>query len=106
VKEYNYEKKKWIEKEPQGSLKKPKFCKGRRPHQMQIILPTHVKTTKNVSQETIDEYYQSEKRRYDFVMAENKMLERKGIIVSSWIYKPAIYLRCSVCGKKDYQNEK
>lgn len=103
MKTYDREKRKWVEKEKNTSLKKPKLCKGNRPHKFEIVLPSYVKTDYPVSRETIDEFYRSEKRRYEFMKDEEKALKGKGISSPVWYGgKPTIFLECSVCGKKDY----
>ena len=105
MKEYNRIKRIWEEpQEKTGSLKKPKLCRGGKPHRFQLTLPTYMdKSHSFVSSEGIEEYYRSEQRVIDFVDAESKKLLAYDIH-KTWgcsRTKVAKFYKCEVCGKQE-----
>lgn len=109
MKEYNRQTKRWEEpQEKVGSLKTKKLCRGNKPHDYQVVLPFYVKTIGVVTPEAVFEYYESEKRKIAFVLAEQEKMKQLGIIVTHGFgfNRSTQYLECSVCGKKEYEYEK
>jgi len=109
MKEYNREKKIWEEpQEKTGSLKKPKLCRGGKPHRFQLTLPTHMtKGHESVTPEGIEEYYKAEQRIIDFILLESKGLE-KFDIYKVWYHgrffnqtRVNKYYKCEICGKQE-----
>jgi len=104
MKEYNRELKRWVEpSEDTGSLKKRELCKGKKPHSFQLALPEHVKTTRELTLEDINEYYESEKRIKNYYEIEKELLLSHGIqCFRGWFTGHRLFI-CSVCGKKEYE---
>lgn len=104
MKEYNRIKRIWEEpQEKTGSLKKPKLCRGGKPHRFQLCLPAHLENHTDISPEGIEEYYKSEQRINDFLENESKTLLTFGIH-RKWGFgmrKVARYYKCEVCLKRD-----
>ena len=102
MKEYNRIKRIWEEpQEKTGSLKKPKLCRGGKPHKFQLIIPTYITGYSQMSQEAIDEYYKSEERIKEFLNNENRERAKYGIPQCFSRAKVAKYYKCEVCGKND-----
>ena len=103
MKKYDATIRKYVE-ETQGTLKKPKVCKGGKPHDFQPVLPSMVKTTKDVTPQMIDAYYGSELRRTEYLASEDAKLNEIGIVsnLRFWRNEVHIHVECARCGKKDY----
>lgn len=105
MKKYDREKRRWVdEKELTKKQGKRKLCKGGRPHDFQLALPSYVKVVGYPTSEAVLEYYQSEERKEKFLEEENKKLESFGIMLSNHFnFKRHRFFICSVCGKQDYE---
>jgi len=112
MKVYDRDKRKWVEqdvleKERQAKLKKAKLCRGQKPHEFLLVLPSYIPTLKgNLTQEEIAEYYISEKRIAEFMEQEKKRLEQFGIGTRSSfrLGRFTKHYECAVCRKKEYSD--
>ena len=110
TKVYSREKKRWVseeefEQERQLKLKKAKTCKGGKEHDFQLALPSYVDVIGYVSQESINEFYETQERVNQYSNDQYSKLKEQGIVVRTG-YSPLGKYRnyaCSVCGKKDYR---
>lgn len=107
MKEYDREKRKWVEPEEVSgkSLKKRDTCKSKRPHQFVLTIPDYaLGSSRNVwdlTEEQIHKYYDFEEEERDF---NNKMHEKRVAAgldrrYSSYPRKRTLHYRCEVCGK-------
>lgn len=103
MKEYNREKRIWETPKPEGSLKKRKLCRGNRPHDFKLSLPSYIQHQGELSPETIEEYYATEERVNIYVATETKHLENLGI-KRGFGYRGKVtrHYKCEVCGKQEY----
>ena len=116
MKVYDRDKRKWVEqdvleKEREAKLKKAKLCRGQKPHDFLLVLPSYVPKLKgDHTQEEIEEYYLSEKRVAEFMEQEKENLAKYGIGSRSSfrLGRQTKYYECSICRKKEYSdmNEK
>ncbi len=107
MKEYDREKRKYVEKTTgQGKFKSRETCRGRKPHDYILTLPEYVKVTDDIVPEAITEYYASEIRRREFENAEDEKLRKLGLKIwgkSHWHSMMKRY-RCTVCDKREYKD--
>lgn len=102
MKKYNPDTRKY-EETTQGSLKKPKACKGGKPHDFEVVLPEYIKTLETPTPEMVRAYYASEKRQQDFLKGESELLARIGINrMFGFSREVHVSIKCTRCGKKDY----
>ena len=74
MKVYNRQTKKWEEESPKaGSLKKPKACRGGRPHDFVLLVPSYIKRDHELFKEEIEKYYEIEEERNSV----NKIIDEK-----------------------------
>lgn len=103
MKEYNRKTKKWEEKttEQVGELKKKEMCRGGKAHQIILTMPPYGHNRVDLSQEVIQQYYESEEKILEFKKEETKKMQAIGLPVKM-PYKDQIYryTKCEVCGKK------
>lgn len=100
MKEYNREKRIWETPKPEGSLKKRKLCRGNRPHQPKLIIPSYISQQSDLPMETIEEYYASEERINAYMAIETRHLENLGIKRGfGYRGKVSKHYKCEVCGK-------
>lgn len=100
--------KKWEEeREKTGSLKKPVNCKGNRPHNFVLTIPTYI--TKNIkfTEEQTLKYYEEKELERKFFKDQEKRYEEIGLKICSYRTLSLFYLyKCSVCGKEKYKDNK
>ena len=94
---------KWVHPDNVTSLKKPKTCRGGKPHDWQLVIPDYVSLTKICTEEMAKAYYESEERVREFTLQEEKELEKIGIKSHSWLGFGSRHYKCIVCGKKDWR---
>ena len=104
MKEYNRQTRKWEEKTTgQGKFTQRDTCKGGRPHDYILSLPSYIKITDAIQPEAIPEYYLSEERRQKFNHEEDEKLASLGLRTSRWQPKEVTrYYRCVICDKRKY----
>ncbi len=107
MKEYNRTTKKYEEvtTEKVSVLKKRELCKGQRPHQMVQVMPPYGFKYAGVelTDEQIEQYYQSKERLLAFENKELEILNSIGIPEKrGWRNEVTRYKRCEVCGKKEW----
>jgi hypothetical protein len=106
MKKYDREKRRWVdEKELTKKQGKRKLCRGGRPHDFQLALPSYVKVVGYPTQEGIVEYYKIEEAKKTLIKQENEKLIKFGIILNDrfGFGRDTKYFICSVCGKQDYE---
>jgi hypothetical protein len=106
MKQYNRTTKKWEEVEKNGSLKKPKLCKGQRPHDFVLLIPPYINHKMNLSKDEIESYYEIENNRNYMNKEFDKELLVLGVVSHHWSTSPTRFYRCSVCGKQKYDYKK
>lgn len=109
MKVYNREKKRWISQEEHERLKKPrdkKVCRGGKPHDFVLVLPTWGVKWDGVSPYDAEAYYKAMEERAEFIEKQNQALAKKGIIVRDRTRTETKYYVCSVCKKQDYEFSK
>lgn len=105
MKEYNRTTKRWEEKSTEvvGALKKRELCKGQRPHQMKQVMPFYGYNNLDLTDDQIEQYYQSKERLQAVEQKEVEYLNSIGIPEKrGWRQGVTRYKRCEVCGKKEY----
>ncbi len=103
---YDRQTKNWVHPDNVKKLSKKKTCKGGRPHEFKLCLPSYVdQHNGDVSEKGILEYYLSEDRIEKFKENEGEILDGFGIKkrFSSWPFKSSRHYKCEVCGKQDYR---
>ena len=103
MKTYNRELKKWVEEEkPVGSLKKPETCKGKKPHEFELVVPKYVETTHLFSREEVAQYYKISEDIAKFDNEQDEKARQLGVRHSSFIYTRVVhyYYKCQRCGKE------
>ena len=106
MKVYDREKRKWVgEAEVTKKQGKRKLCRGGRPHDFQLTLPSYVKVIGYPTPEAILEYYRIEEVKRELIKKENEKLVSFGIILNDryGFGRDTKYFVCSVCGKLDYE---
>jgi hypothetical protein len=104
MKVYNRQTKKWEgESAKVGSLKKPKLCKGNRPHDFVLLVPSYVKRDHELFKEEIEKYYEIEEERDSVNKIIDEKLLKIGIQHRGWRGTRDKLYRCSVCGKQEYK---
>ncbi len=108
LKKYNRKTKKWEEeKNTETSLKKRETCRGGKPHIMELVFPTYIDFTGDITSSKVEKYYKLEKQKEDYLKKHNEQLLAIGIHSRIWNEFGVIkYLQCSICGKKDYIRNK
>ena len=94
---------KWVLLDNVSSLKKPKTCRGGKPHDWQLVIPDYISLTKPMTEEMAVAYYESEERVREFTEQENKKLDKIGIKSHHWTGFGSRHYRCKVCDKKDWR---
>ena len=103
MKEYNRTTRKWEEKEKNSSLKKPKLCKGKRPHDFVLLIPRWIKHDHDLFKDEIEAYYKIESERNEMNKEFDKRLLSIGVIRNYCHSSQLRLYRCSVCGKEKYE---
>jgi hypothetical protein len=86
-----------------GSLKKRELCRGKKPHDFQLVMPDYlVRNNPDLSLELVEKFYESEQRIIDFTNNESRELGKLGVFVKRWNRPVMKYYQCSVCGKKEW----
>lgn len=101
MKEYNRKTKRWEErKEPTGSLKKPKNCRGGKPHEFELCLPSWVQTLKTFTLADVERYYNILEWRKKTDITEHKSLTELGVRNCFIDFKVIRHYNCIHCGKR------
>lgn len=103
MKEYNRTTKRWEERTEQvGSLKKSDTCRGKRPHDLILVLPPYLYGRQpELIAEDIEKYYDIETRRAKSNQEFDKELESLGMKSRLWNSRePERCYECTVCGKR------
>ena len=104
MKTYNRKTRIWEEEKPVGDLKKPKLCKGGKPHNFLLALPEYVQVNGALTPYGIEEYYKIEAERLLTNMELDEKLRAWGIKVNRFYGgKDYKHYKCSVCGKKKFE---
>lgn len=109
MKKYDRQLKKWVtveEYERTHQQKDKKFCRGKRPHDFVLVLPTGVTYNEKYRFDP-ESYYKIMDERVAFIEGQKRQLEQMGILQrwgSSWNSKETRLYMCSVCKKQKYEN--
>ena len=104
MKEYNRKKRIYEdEKEKTGSLKKPKACRGGKPHDFVLLIPHYLGRNHNLSKDEIEEYYKLEQESINFNNEMNLKVLSLGIKSYKYTSNMHKFYKCSVCGKEKYE---
>lgn len=104
MKEYNRKTKSWeYPADTVTSLKKKETCRGKRPHEYQLVLPPYVCTWRDLTSDEVLSYYVLEEKCYaqDFEHYEN--MQRLGVSVGKPYRSTSRHFECKVCGKKEME---
>lgn len=99
MKEYNHSTKKWEELEKNGSLKKPKTCRGGKPHDYVLVVPSYIHRDHNLTKDEVAEYYEIQKRRKEQDKIFDTLLANIGIKYHAYSGSTDKTYICSVCLK-------
>lgn len=104
MKTYNRKTKKWeeVSKENVGSLKKRDLCKGGKPHDPILVLPSYVRTSSSLlGIDVAEKYYKLEEEIYAYIDSKKGDYEALGISPQHFGYNTTVnkYYICSVCNK-------
>lgn len=105
MKIYHRESKKWLtpeEIEKYKSRKDKKLCRGKKPHDYVLVLPSHVQYNSEIYKFNPEEYYKVKDEIYDFIEKQNQKLVAMGIKVRCWNRKETRLYGCTVCKKLEY----
>lgn len=100
---YDRRKKEWItpeENERRYSKKDANICRGKKPHDFVLVLPTWIKTDERY-QLTPEVYYDAMDSIDNFTTSMSDHLAVYGIIVRHYGRRSRLYV-CSVCKKQHY----
>lgn len=115
MKEYNREKRIWEEvskNTSKGTLKKKETCRGGKPHDYQLVLPSYGVTKvlgREPTEVEVQKYYEYEDDLYHYEKAlREKLTQETGLTVryGNMFSRLNRHLQCSVCGKREYQDVK
>lgn len=107
-KKYLREKKKWVTEEEYDkfySSHDKKLCRGGKPHDFVLVLPTHVKYDENIYKFNPEDYYKLMEEEYQFFEEQKKKMLAMGVTYGRWNSKPYRLYMCSVCKKQNYIHE-
>ena len=104
MKQYDRKLKKWVEeKEKVGSLKRPETCKGKKPHDWVLLIPSMISKHKPFSKEEVARYYEIEAGRKALEKSYNEELAELGLESRYWSYELRKFYKCAKCGKEKYE---
>lgn len=106
MKHYDRETNTWMtEDEYREHKRKRELCKGSKPHDFVLVLPSHARhSTSVLGIEVAEDYYRIMDDIVDYTRAQYSNLTSIGIHAK--VYPPRYPVReylCMECGKKDYQ---
>lgn len=111
MKHYDHESRKWVTDEELEQikaikLKKSKTCRGGKPHNFILALPSHITASRVLSQEEIERYYAIEEKIRACNIEMKKEFLEIGIIGTIRQYSLGRNYKsyvCEACGKKEYK---
>jgi len=110
MKEYDREKRQWVEKEDiVKKIKKRKLCKGGKEHEYILTLPPYIKAkTSILGIDIAPDFYRIEKETEEILQEKYKEMEAIGIQRSTGsIYtRSGKYYTCKTCLKNTYKFNK
>ena len=105
-KESKLKHKKWVEeKEKTGSLKKPKTCRGGKPHDFVLLVPFYLKRNLPLTHEQTLRYYELQEIERLFKQQQNEEYQKIGLTQFRYSFSNHYFYRCAVCGKEKYEDK-
>lgn len=105
-KESKLKHKKWEEeKEKTGSLKKPKTCKGGRPHDFILLVPFYIRRNTPLTPEQTLKYYKLQEIEQLFKEKQDEEYKKIGLKEFHYNFMPHYFYRCAICGKEKYEDK-
>ena len=105
MKKYLREKKKWVSEEEYEAFHAKKIagvCKGNRPHDFVLVLPSWGVQWDGVTKYDAEAYYKAMEEREEFIKSQDEELVKKGILVRACYSSNSRHYACSVCQKRKY----
>jgi hypothetical protein len=103
MKQYLREQKKWVSEEEYKEFhRKDHLCKGKKLHDLVLVLPDYVKYDDNYKFNP-EIYYETMDKISEFYTAQVKFLKQNGIIISDYYHSSHRMYMCSVCKKRKYE---
>ena len=103
MKQYDRIQKKYVEvvDKPVGSLKRPETCKGKRPHEWVLLIPSMInRQHKPFSKEEVASYYEIEAEFEKWKKNYDDKMEALGLQSFRYSYKLNKFYKCAKCGKE------
>ncbi len=98
---YDRQTKKWVHLDNTTNLSKRKLCKGSRPHDYALTVPTYMVKGK-LKPEMIAKYYEIKDWHYEITEEYNKRMKEAGFNGHGWNRKPTREYICTNCGKRKF----
>lgn len=104
MKTYNRQTKSW--EDPADavlSLKKKETCRGKRPHEYQLVLPNYVRTTHDFTSDDVLSYYALEDKLTEQTIEIFEEMRQLGASAGKPFMHYYRYFECQVCKKKEME---